>query len=127
MAESQEGTRPSAQLTPSDVVRLALAAFERSPDHAARFLWEFGSEKLRRNAGDETHLERLLGNELFGPLVDFERVRLGPLERIEDSARQMISVDGGRTGTARFLLSLKRSGYGERRGCWLISGLEREW
>lgn len=82
---------------------------------------------MRRSAGGTEHLERLLGNELFSPLIDSRGTERGPLERIGDSARQVLTVaalDGGR---ARFLVSLKRSnsaGDGER---WLITGLEREW
>lgn len=104
-----------------------LDAGKGSARDAAHLLWEFGAEKLRRTAGDRAHLERLLGNELFAPLVGFERAELAPLEQIDDSARQLLTLYTQDTEPARFLLALKRRSYGELSGCWLISGLEREW
>lgn len=78
-------------------------------------------------AGDRVHLERLLVNELFSPLIEHRRVELEPLEQIDDSARQTVTTFSGGGETARFLISLKRSAQGERAGQWLITGIEREW
>ena len=120
-------TTPHEAGTPERLVAELLAACRRSPGEAAALLWEAGAEKLRRAAGSEQHLERLLANEIFAPLIGFERIESGPLERIEDSARQSLTAHTRDGGAVRYLLSLKRAGHGDRQGDWLITGLEREW
>ena len=81
---------------------------------------------MRRSAGDVDHLERLLANELFAPLIECERLETGALEQIEDSARQLVVAHGGTGVPARFLVSLRRSSRGESAGEWTITGLERD-
>ena len=104
-----------------------LDACNSSARNAAQVLWEFSAEKLRQTAGDQAHLERLLGNELFAPLVSFERAELAPLEQIDDSARQEVTAFAKEGAAASYLMTLKRTGHGRLSGCWLITGLERQW
>ena len=119
--------RPEFEDHPGALLEALLAACRRSRSEAAQLLWELGAEKLRRMAGDEANLERLLGNELFSPLIDFERLELAPLEQIDGSARRSCTVFSADDRPARFLFSLRRVALADGRNRWQISGVEREW
>lgn len=118
---------PSAALSLEQVVDVILSACRVNRREASRTLWAFAAERFRRSAGDVAHLDRLLGNELFRPLVSFVAAERGPLERIDDSARQLVTVESSGGEQATFLFALSRLGQGDRRRCWLLSGLEREY
>ena len=119
--------RPEFEDNPGAVLDALLAACRRSRSEAAQLLWQLGAEKLRRMAGDEVNLERLLGNELFSPLIAFERLELAPLEQVDGSARRSCTAFSADGQPARFLFSLKREVLADGRDRWQISGVEREW
>jgi hypothetical protein len=116
---------PSPELDAQAVVAAFLAACGRSPERAAAVLWAFAGERLRRSAGDPSHLARLLANDLFRPLLEHAEVAFEPLERIEHAARQVVEVEADDGQRVRFLFALSRARHGEFEGCWLVSGLER--
>ncbi|MEX2540977.1 MAG: hypothetical protein WD314_04185 [Trueperaceae bacterium] len=116
---------PSVELTPEQVVEAVLAACRVSAGEAAAVLWAFGSGRLRRSAGAPEHLIRHLGNELFRPLLEATETSCAPMERLDDAARQIVTVRAARGDRVPFLFALARSDAGDQPGCWLVSGLER--
>ena len=115
---------PSPALGPEEVVEGVVGALRASRETGAGTLWEFAAQKLRGSVGGKKHLLRLLGNELFAPLCEWGGLDAAPLERIGDSARQMLMVAQG-DEKAYYLVSLALSKRDDRRDCWLITGLER--
>lgn len=107
------------------MVSLLLDAFAQGADRGASLLWAFGTPRLRNSSGDPEHLQRILGNELFAPLVGHLDAELEPLSRLEHAARQVVTVLGSDGERVPYLFALSLARQDERAGCWLVSGLER--
>ena len=122
--------RPSPDLSPEEVVTkvlLALAANDLpEPDHGASVLYAFASDSLRAGLGQEADAARTLHNSRYQVLLDHDRATLVDVVVRGDAARSEVVVTAPDGVGARFTMTLTRAVRGERRGCWLLSGVARE-
>ncbi|HKI57642.1 MAG TPA: hypothetical protein VKA00_00310 [Trueperaceae bacterium] len=105
----------------------ALADNDRpEPDHGVRVLHAFASDRMRAAIGDLDALRRALHNDRNAPLVRAAAVETESLEQRGDSARASVGVTDPEGVRTSFAVALARARHGDRRGCWLVSGIARE-
>lgn len=119
---------PAPDLPLESAVASILGALSREPaeGRGIAVLYAFASDRMRAAVGDEAAFGRAFRNSLYQPLIGHGSARTVGLERRGDAARVTVEVRPPGGGAVRFLLALARARHGERRGCWLVSGLARE-
>lgn len=121
---------PSPGLAPGEVLGAVLRALADDEsfgsDHGVRVLHAFASDRMRAAIGDLDAFRRALRNALYAPLSRPDAVGIDRLERRGDSARASVLVKEHGSAEARFTVALARARHGDRRGCWLVSGIARE-
>ncbi|HKI55725.1 MAG TPA: hypothetical protein VKB31_01125 [Trueperaceae bacterium] len=133
MTSRQRAQRPEAP-SPELCAREALEAVVRAladthqpeRDHGVAVLHAFASDRMRSAIGGPDAFRRALVNELYAPLVNAAAIHAEGLDQRGDSARATVVARDGAGVTARFTVALARARHGDRKGCWLLSGMARE-
>ncbi len=119
---------PSGELTAEAVIEQVLFALGQNDvpyaDAGIEVLYRFSSERMRAKVGDLSAFRRILHNDLFSPLLNFERVTAHAPEVVGTTARQAIWLYGSQAEVP-FVVALAVASYGAHEGCWLISGITR--
>ncbi len=89
-------------------------------------VYAFASDRMRGLIGDQAAFSRALGNSANAPLLGHASARLEALDRDGDSARAAVVITAAGGSAVRYTIALKRQVRGDRRGCWLLSGIARE-
>lgn len=112
---------------PSATVVTVLEALRESPSSGSAVLWKLSTPRFRSGLGGCEHLQQILGNDLFRPLTAYRLACRGPLEHLNHSARQRLEFESAEGDRCAFLFALTLALGGEQEGCWLVSGIERQW
>lgn len=110
-----------------DLLLDVLATFREASDprEPAGRLWRAASPRFRSKLGGPDHLERLLGNPAWAPLLRHVVAQPTSLERIDRAARATVEVVAADGTTVRYLASLLQGGDADD-DAWQLSGLVRE-
>lgn len=122
---------PDPLLTPQDIVRLQLDAFQNNdlmPDNEGiRIAFRFASPKTREAFRSVDDFVRVVKSPLYAPLIGFEKAELGatrPLYSAEQAWQQVWVYRGGRSrGVFRWILS--RQSDGAYADCWMTDAVIR--
>jgi len=121
---------PSPELDPEAVLAAVIAGLtardRRQPEHGVAVVFAFASDRMRQGIGDLAAFHRALGSSRFAPLQSAARLESAEFLRRGDSARATVHASGRDGSRAGFTVALARAPHGERRGCWLLSGIARE-
>jgi hypothetical protein len=120
---------PSSRLSPAQVVDTVLGALaddDGVKGGGAAVVYAFASDRMRGLIGDQAAFSRALGNSANAPLLGHASARLEALDRDGDSARAAVVITAAGGSAVRYTIALKRQVRGDRRGCWLLSGIARE-
>lgn len=118
--------RPDPELAPAEVVARVLEALKdhhRSQPGSADTLYAFASERMRRQIGGKSALERALRNSRYAPLLGHRSATAQPLQQLGDSARQLVWIVDRDGEALPYLFALSRQTRGEAKDCWLLSGV----
>lgn len=97
----------------------------RDAEAAAAELAAVAAPRLLGSAGGPEGLARVLGNDLFAPLLEADHLQATGLQRIDATARAHVEARAGDGAPARFTLSLARRADGEGAPAWCVTGLVR--
>ncbi|MFB6281222.1 MAG: hypothetical protein ABEH40_04300 [Haloferacaceae archaeon] len=135
LAARYAGLRPTCDRPPGVVVAIQVGALKHNDagtDAGLRTAWRFTAPTYRRAVGSFAGFVRTMNGD-YGPLVNHDRARLGPVERAgseigrdegtEEVRRTVVVRDYGGAASA-FAFTLTEEEGGERDGCWLTVSID---
>ncbi|GAA4426084.1 hypothetical protein GCM10023188_07770 [Pontibacter saemangeumensis] len=119
--------KPDKTLSPQQVVNIQLQALQQNDqsDSGVITVFNFSSPQNKLHIGPINHLRVLVRDPAYQPMLNFKSYKKGQLVVSDDSAYQLVVIEGrdGRQEVYMFILSKQRRG--AYKGCWMTEGIAR--
>lgn len=119
--------RPSKQLTPRDVIRIQLKALQENDrtDSGIITIYNFSSPISRVSVGSINHFRLMVRDPAYSPMLNFKSYKTGHLIVTDNSAYQIVVLDGADGEHSAYMFMLGKQKKGTYKGCWMTVGVVR--
>ena len=119
-----ESLVPNPGLSPGDVIRIQLEAL-RNNDERGRGIavaFRFASPANRANTGPLSRFIAMIERGPYALMLDFDHADYGPVETVDDQARQRVTLTGARASTTYWFF-LSRQSEAPYVDCWMTDAV----
>ncbi|MCC9136857.1 DUF4864 domain-containing protein [Pontibacter silvestris] len=119
--------KPDKQLTPREVVRIQLQALQQNDgsDSGIITVFNFSSPRNKMYLGPIDHFRLLVREPPYRPMLNFKSYKAGQLVVVDDTAYQLVVVQGRDGQESAYLFILAKQKRGAHKGCWMTEGVAR--
>ena len=119
-----ESLVPNPGLSPGDVIRIQLEAL-RNNDEQNRGIavaFRFASPANRANTGPLSRFIAMIERGHYALMLDFHHADYGPVETVDEQARQRVTLTGARASTTYWFF-LSRQSEPPYADCWMTDAV----
>ncbi len=116
---------PSPDLTPSDVIRIQLAALQHNDedDGGIATAFQFASPGNRVYTGPLSRFKQIVRNPAYSIMINHRLAELEPVTVSGDVAQQRVLVTGNDSQMVIYTFVLSRQRGDRFHGCWMTDGV----
>ena len=115
---------PAPGLSPGDVIRIQLEALRNNDgqDRGIAVAFRFASPANRVNTGPLSRFIAMIEHGPYALMLDFHHADYGPVETVDDQARQRVTLTGARASTTYWFF-LSRQSEEPYLDCWMTDAV----
>ena len=119
-----EALVPNPALSPADVTRIQLEALRNNDeqDRGIAVAFRFASPANRANTGPLPRFISMIERGPYALMLDFHHADYGPVETVDDQARQRVTLTGARASTTYWFF-LSRQSEAPYVDCWMTDAV----
>ena len=119
-----ESLVPDPGLSPGDVIRIQLEALRHNDerDRGISVAFRFASPANRANTGSLPRFVAMIEQGPYALMLDFRHADYGPVETVDDQARQRVTLTGARASTTYWFF-LSRQWEAPYVDCWMTDAV----
>jgi len=119
--------RPSKALSARDVIDIQLKALQENDrtDSGIITIYNFSSPISRVSIGPINHFRLMVRDPAYSPILNFKSYKKGHLIVTDNSAYQIVVLDGIDGEESAYMFMLAKQQKGSYKGCWMTVGLVR--
>lgn len=117
--------QPNPDLSPEDVVRIQVEALQNndSEDKGIEVAFRFASPANRQATGPLHRFINLVKNPAYRPILNHKLAEYDPIEIVEDTAQQRVTVIGIDGSANVYLFELSKQETASCSGCWMTDSV----
>ena len=120
-----DALQPNPDLSPEDVVRIQVEALQNndSEDKGIEVAFRFASPANRQVTGPLHRFTNLVKNPAYRPILNHKLAEYDPIEIVENSAQQRVTVVAADGSASVYLFELSKQETASCSGCWMTDSV----